>query len=130
MLALFGMFGARHASVHAASAFVDLRVSYPTRFRYRQLQPLNVSVRNLSDRVLDTISVSFDTAYMSRFVSVKVEPVTVGAYTVNLLGVKPSESRLVSVELWGQDYGRHRGRVVARDGADSAIASFTTTVFP
>ena len=130
MLALFGVFGSPHAAAHAASASVDVRVSYPARIRYRQLQPLNVSVRNLSSRVLDTITVSFDTAYISRFASVKLDPFPTGAYTVALTGVKPAESRLVAVELWGQDYGRHRGRVVARNGADSAIASFTTTVFP
>ena len=74
--------------------------------------------------------VSFDTGYVSRFSSVRFDPATNSAYTVDLVDVKPSESRLISVELWGQDYGSHRGTVVARHGSDSAIVHLRTFVFP
>jgi hypothetical protein len=130
ILALFGIFGETEAHAHTTSGSIDLEVSYPARFRYRQVQSLRVSVRNLSSGVADTITVSFDTAYVSRFSSVRFEPATKSAYTVDLTDVKPSESRLVSVELWGQDYGYHRGTVVARHGSDSAKVHLRTLVFP
>jgi len=130
ILALFGIFGEARTHTHASSRSIDMEVSYPSRFRYRQVQPLRVTVRNFSAVLADTIRVSFDTAYVSRFSSVRFDPAAKSAYTVDLTDVKPSESRLVSVELWGQDYGNHRGTVVARHNADSAIVHLTTLVFP
>ena len=44
ILALFGIFGETQAHAHAASGSIDLEVSYPARFRYRQVQSLRVSV--------------------------------------------------------------------------------------
>jgi hypothetical protein len=130
ILALFGVFGESRASAHSAKGAVDVEVSYPTRFRYRQVQSLRVSVRNLSPVVADTMRVSFDTAYVSRFSSVRFDPAAKTAYTVDLTDVKPSESRLISVELWGQDYGNHRGTITAWRGSDSAIVHIRTLVFP
>jgi len=131
ILALFGLFGETQGHAHTTSGSIDVEVSYPARFRYRQVQSLQVSVRNLSTTAAaDTIRVSFDTAYISRFSSVRFDPAAKSAYTVDLTDVKPSESRLVSVELWGQDYGTHRGTVVARHGTDSAIVHLSTFVFP
>ena len=130
ILALLGLFGETRAQAHSTNGSIDLQVSYPARFRYRQVQSLRVSVRNLSPIVADTMKVSFDTAYVSHFSSVRFDPAPSSAYTVDLIDVKPSESRLVSVELWGQDYGSHRGTVVARHGSDSAIVHLRTFVFP
>jgi hypothetical protein len=130
ILALFGIFGERTAATHVTTSSLDMVVSYPSRLHYRQVQSLQVSIRNLSARVLDTVSVVFDTAYVSRFTGVKFEPPAESPYTVDLTSVKPGESRLVSIELWGQDYGRHRATIVARTGSDSAMVRFTTIVFP
>ena len=130
ILALLGLFGETRAQAHSTNGSIDLQVSYPARFRYRQVQSVRVSVRNLSPIVADTMMVSFDTGYVSRFSSVRFDPATNSAYTVDLVDVKPSESRLISVELWGQDYGSHRGTVVARHGSDSAIVHLRTFVFP
>jgi len=130
ILALFGMFGESRAHAHATSGSIDLEVSYPARFRYRQVQSMRVSIRNLSPVVADTVKVAFDTAYIGRFSSVRFDPATKTAYTVDLTDIQPSESRLVSVELWGQDYGNHRGTIVARHGSDSAIVHLRTLVFP
>jgi hypothetical protein len=130
ILALFGIFGESRGKAHAASGSIDIAVSYPTRFRYRQVQSLRATVRNLSQVAADTIRVSFDTAYVSRFSSVRFDPAAKTAYSVDLIDVKPSESRLVSLELWGQDYGNHRGTITARRGSDSAIVRLHTLVFP
>jgi hypothetical protein len=130
ILALFGVFGETEAHTHLTTGPVDVRISYPTRFRYRQVHSLHVTVRNVSSNVLDSVSVAFDTAYVSRFSGVRFDPTPQVAYTVQLTNVKPSESRLISVELWGQDYGNHRGTIVARSGSDSAIAHLKTLVFP
>jgi len=130
IIALFGLFGERTALTRAKSASLEVAVSYPEKFRYRQVQPLHLSVRNLSAQQLDTITVSVDTAYISRFSSVRFDPPAKKAYAIELTDVKPMESRYIAVELWGQDYGVHRGTIVARAGTDSAVVRFRTFVFP
>lgn len=130
ILTLFGVFGEQRSSVHAASRSLDMTVLYPARFRYRQIQSLDVTVRNASDQTIDTISVSLDTAYISRFSSVRIEPTPRTAFTVPLTGVRPGESRLISAELWGERYGRHTGRIVATARSDTASATVRTIVFP
>src|ERR1700704_2253361 len=90
ILALFGIFGESRAHAHETSRSLDVTVSYPSRFRYRQVQSMRVSVRNLSAVLADTVKVSFDTAYVARFSSVRFDPATKTAYTVDLIDLKPS----------------------------------------
>src|SRR2546423_5707899 len=130
ILPLFGVFGESRALAHTTTGSMDIAVSYPTRFRYRQVQSLRVSVRNLTPAIADTMRVSFDTAYITRFSSVRFDPAAKSAYSVDLTNVKPSESRLISVELWGQDYGNHRGTITVRQGSDSAVVHIHTLIFP
>jgi len=130
ILTLFGFFGERSATVHASSAAIAMSVRYPERFRYRQVQPLEITVRNSSSHAIDTIEVSLDTAYITRFSSVRIMPDPDRAFVVQLIAVRPGESRLVAAELWGEQYGRHRGRIVVRTPNDSAAVIVQTLVFP
>jgi hypothetical protein len=146
LLTLFGLFGERRSVVRTASLTLELTVTYPERFRYRQVQLLEVTVRNRSAQVLDTVHLSLDTAYITRFASVRIEPPPQIAFVVDLTNVRPNESRLVTAELGGDRYGRHPGRILAwtraaqraargaqsADGvrADSAAVQFQTMVFP
>src|SRR5712671_1153291 len=130
ILALFGVFGESEAHARARSTSLEMIVSYPSRMHYRQVQSLQVTVRNLASTVADTVKVAFDTSYISRFTGVRFDPSPRTAYVVDLTDVKPSESRLVSVELEGQVYGSQRSAVVARHGTDSAMVHLRTLVFP
>jgi len=130
VLTLFGVFGEQRGETRAASATIEMRIHYPTRFRYRQVQPLDIAVRNISSTVLDTIDVARDTAYISRFSSVRIDPAPHTAYHVAVTHVRPGESRLVAAELWGERYGWHEGRLTATSRADTASASVRTFVFP
>jgi hypothetical protein len=107
-----------------------MTVRYPSRFRYRQIESLDVTLRNVSAHTLDTVSVSLDTAYITRFSSVRIEPAPRKAYVVELIDLKPRESRLVPAELWGERYGSHEGRITAVVHADSASTLVHTIVFP
>ena len=108
VLTLFGAFGESRESVRVASATLEMTVHYPSRFRYRQIQSLDVTVRNRSARTLDTVTVSLDTAYIARFSSVRIEPTPREAYVVKLTDLEPQESQLVSVELWENTTARIR----------------------
>jgi hypothetical protein len=130
LLALFGVFGERSTTIEARSASLTVSVRYPVRFRYRQTEPLEIVVRNLSPTVIDTIEVSLDTAYVTRFASVRITPEPRTAFTVPLVGVKPGEQRLVAAELQGERYGRQHGRLVVSTPNDSTVLSLRTLVFP
>jgi hypothetical protein len=130
ILTLLGVFGERSAEIHVTSPRLAVDVRYPVRFRYRQAEALDVTVRNLAPTEIDTIHVSLDTAYLTRFSGVRIEPAPHDAFVVDLLHVRPGESRLVSAELSGDDYGRHRARIVVSGGTDTALVRITTLVFP
>jgi len=130
IMSLLGVFGERRSELNAASRSVAMSIRYPARFRYRQVQPLDIAVRNISGRVIDTIEVSLDTAYISRFSSVRIEPAPRIAFVVTLTDVRPGDSRLISAELWGEGYGRHHGRISATTRSDTAAATVRTVVFP
>jgi hypothetical protein len=134
VLTLLGVFGEHTRHAAASSRTLELRVEYPDRFRYRQVMELRAFVRNNSDAVLDTVTVAFDTAYVSRFSSVRFDPPVLMTYAVPLRAIAPGETRLVSVELWGQRYGRHRGTVAAYtkggEHGDTAAVQLATIVFP
>ena len=130
IMSVLGLFGERRSEVNAASRTVAMSIRYPARFRYRQVQPLDIVVRNISGRVIDTIEVSLDTAYISRFSSVRIEPAPRIAFVVTLTDVRPADSRLISAELWGERYGRHHGRISATTRSDTAAATVRTVVFP
>ena len=130
LLALFGFFGERSTTVEATSASLAVSVHYPVRFRYRQTEPLEITVRNTSSRMIDTIDISLDTAYITRFANVRITPEPRAAFTVELTAVKPGEQRLVAAELEGDHYGRHHGRIVASAHNDTAVVTVRTLVFP
>ncbi|GAC1476776.1 MAG: hypothetical protein NVS1B4_18250 [Gemmatimonadaceae bacterium] len=130
VLALAGVFGERRAEARSGSAVLDLRVTYPERFRYRQIESLRVTVRNTSGHRLDTVTVAFDTSYMGRFASVHFNPAVRAPYSLPLVTLAPGEARLITVELSGNRYGRHTGRITASTGPDSLVVPVTTIVFP
>lgn len=130
VLALLGVFGERSTTADARSASLAVSVQYPVRFRYRQTEALQIVVRNISPRVIDTIEVSIDTAYLTRFTGVHLTPEPKAAFTVQLTGVKPGEQCLVASELQGERYGRHHGRIIVSTPNDSIVVSLRTLVFP
>ena len=130
ILSLFGVFGETLSDVHAESRSVVMNVRYPTRFRYRQVQPLDIVVRNTSQQPIDTIAVSLDTAYVSRFSGVRIAPESRTAFVVAVTDVRPGESRLIAVELAAERYGGHEGRIRAATRVDTATVSVRTVVFP
>lgn len=130
-LAAFGVFGERRGAAQGRSASLDLRVEYPTRFRYKQIDPLRIFVTNRSARPIDTLTVSFDTAYIAPFSNVTFTPSASRAWEVQLAGVRPGETRRIQVGLQAERYGHHTGAVAAFfAGSDSAKAEVGTFVFP
>jgi len=130
VLALLGVFGERWGRVQARAGALELRVLYPERYRYRQISSVEVLVTNTSGRRIDTLTVAFDTAYISRFSNIMISPPPVRGYEVDLLDVEPGGTRLVVAEIQGFCYWRHRGQVTAAAGTDTVRVDLETLVFP
>ena len=130
LLAILGLFGERAADVTAHSASLSVRVTYPVRFRYRQVQQLRVTVRNNSPATLDTVLVSFDTAYISRFSNVRFDPSPIAAFVVPIRRLAPGAVGDAFAEVYGEQYGRNRGRIVVTTRGDSVVIPVSTFVFP
>ena len=130
LLALLGFFGERARTRHIESASFNVDITYPLRFRYRQIQPLRVSVKNTWRDTIDTVRVSFDTAYISRFSSVRFDPSITSAYVVPITHLTPLSSGLVSVELWGERYGMHYGTITVSTRTEYITVGISTFVFP
>lgn len=131
VLALLGVFGESWDTARAASAQLEIELRYPTRFRYKQLNEMDVYVTNTSAQRLDTVTVAFDTMYTSRFSTVTFLPDASEAYAVELLAIEPGERRLIRVELQAERYWRHTGDVAAwAIGGDTARIPVSTIIFP
>ena len=131
LIAILGLFGETRDRVQAEGAALAIAVEYPTRFRYKTIHPIRISVTSRTDAVIDTVRVVFDVAYLSRFSNLAFTPAADGVYSVPLTDVRPGETREVHVEIQAEDYWRHTGWIAATAGGpDTVRVSVATTVFP
>lgn len=135
VLALLGVFGETFDQVQAASDALEMTVDYPSRYRYKMINDLQVSVRNNSDQTLQTLTVSFSSDYIDRFSTVTFTPdvsrVTGDIYEVELTEVAPGETQVIRVEIQGEQYGQHTGHITAAaDGLAPVEVQVATFIFP
>lgn len=130
LLALFGVFGDSQKTIVIASPSLGITINYPERMRYRQSERLDISVVNRGSHVLDTVLLSVDTSYLSRFIDVRGNSSPTKDFSVPLLAMRPGEARLVTIELTGDRYWRHPATVSATSGLERTTVAFSTFVFP
>ena len=130
VLALVGVFGESSAGAEARAGAIAVRVRHPDRLRFEQISTMDIVVTNAGTTHIDTLLVSIDSAYLSRFSGVTITPSASSVFGVDLEDVAPGESRTVHVEMDAMRPGRHRGTVSVSDGADTARLVIATIVFP
>lgn len=130
VLALFGVFGERWSTVHDANGALETSVHYPTAFRYKMIDAIDLHVRNRGAAPIDTITVSLDTAYAGRFSTVTAVPPFTGPFEIDLPNVAPRESRRVRIEIQAEQYWSHSGELTITAGADTIRVPLTTLVYP
>jgi hypothetical protein len=132
ILALLGVFGESREVVVGQSDELGITVEYPTRYRYKQIDRVQVLVENESNMALDTVVVAFDPAYVSRFSTLMFIPSAREPFDVELLDVRAGETRRVWAELQGEAYGLHRGTIEAYTpgSRDTASVFVSTIIFP
>ena len=131
IMAVAGVFGDTAERTTLRGPNVSAAVEFPTRFRYEMLNYITVSLTNTAARPVDTINVSIDTAYLSRFSGVVFTPSAEQAYVVPVTEVAPGETRLVRIEIQGNQYGRHTGALhIESTSGDTLSVALHSIVFP
>ena len=110
-LALLGAFGETEARVQGATAALDVEVRYKDRYRYKQINTVEVTVRNTSAQKLDTVHVAFDPRYIRMFSTLQFIPEPEVPFVVELTALEPGQVQRVWAELQGEHYGYHRGYI-------------------
>ena len=135
LLALFGLFGESFDEAQAANSQVELRVDHPTRLRYKAVNAMEISVRNISAQEVPTITVTIDSDYVDKFAQVsfipEVDEVTDEVYEIELQNVGAGEARQISIDFQGDEFGLHTGTITAQpEGGEAAQTQISTFVFP
>lgn len=131
VLALAGTFGESRETTEVSGSEVSAAIRYPTRFRYKQLDQIEVQLRNVSARLIDTVTVSLDTAFATRFSTVRAIPDFARPFDVPVTRLEPGTWRLVIVEIQAERYGSHAGALtISTGGADTLRAPLAIRVFP
>jgi hypothetical protein len=114
--AIAGAFGERSTSLSVAAHNIEVHLRSPRVFRYRQLEPLQLSITNRSPAALPSLSITFDTAYVARFARVRFIPEVTEPYIIQLDTLPPGATTIVMAELEGARYGSHRGAIYIQQG--------------
>ncbi len=130
-LALLGVFGERVAETRVAGGPLELRVEYPSRFRYQQVNAIQVWVTNQGGQPLDTVTVSFSRPYLLQFSNLTILPSPERPFDVPVTQLEPGATRLVRAEIQADHYGKHAGWIAATAGTgDTVRAELSTIVYP
>jgi hypothetical protein len=130
-LALLGVFGERVAETRVAGGALELRVEYPSRFRYQQVNTIQVWVTNQGGEPLDTVTVSFSRPYLLQFSNLTILPSPERPFDVPLTNLEPGATRLVRAEIQADHYGKHAGWIAATAGkVDTVRVELSTIVYP
>lgn len=129
ILALMGLFGETWETEVARGRGLDVVVGYPDRYRYKQVNSLEVELRSTSGQPLDTLAVALDTAFVRRFSGVSANPPFIRPFVSHVTDLEPGESRLVVIELQGERYGRHEG-VLTVSGPDTIRVPLSILILP
>lgn len=131
VLALFGVFGREESVVHSASTELMLEVRYSSLLRYKQSNPLVVTVTNISGRPLNHVSVSCDSAYFAAYDNLMFIPEAQRPYVVPVGALAPGERFRIRIDGQPEERGGNTGYITARtDGGKPATVMLKTFVFP
>jgi hypothetical protein len=134
ILAVFGVFGDRYNRVTQTGNGLEIEINYGTHLRYKTLNPLEISVRNMGGETLERLVVSIDRDYIENFTNVQFKPDVARLndkfYEVEFENMPAGDTRVVTVELQGERPGQHSGTITASTGGGAVQTSIETFVFP
>lgn len=130
LLALLGVFGRATTEASERAANLEVKVEHPTRMRYKTTETVEIAVRNAGGGPLDSVNVVMDREYLEGFSNVSFTPtadeITDEGYVVELGAIEPGSTRIVSVEIRGDQYWLHEGGLTVGE----VSIPLATWVFP
>jgi hypothetical protein len=134
-LAVLGLFGISTEQKYEATDNVAVTVEYPTRFRYKQTNAIQVSITNQTSSTLNEVLVQVDRSYIDQFSDVVFTPqvsrITDDFYEVNLTNIAANDTQYVHVAIQAQQAGIHKGNIVVQPSVgDSVEVNLQTWAFP
>jgi hypothetical protein len=129
ILALFGTFDGATEFASASDGALRASIEYPSKIKYKDYNQVRIKVTNSSQSMIDSISVSIDTTYLSRFLNVSITPNPSDAYKIDLTDVMAGEKREVIVEYEGKDYGDQAGTVTIASKSDTIRQALSTHIY-
>lgn len=129
VLGALGVFGKTRTRAHAEAGLIRISVDYPTRFRFKQLDRVTITVTNEGVLRIDSVLLSLDTTYANRFSTVRATPSFQKPYTLVLKDLGPGESSLAIIEIQAEHHGVHEGGLRIQ-AADTLRIPLRTIVFP
>lgn len=131
LLALLGVFGREESVVRRSSTELMLEVRYSSRLRYKQSNPLVVTVTNISGRPLSHVSVSCDSAYFAAYDNLMFIPEAQRPYVIPVGSLAPGEQFRIRIDGQPEERGSNTGYITARtDGGKPTTVTLQTFVFP
>lgn len=130
VLALFKLFGQGEAFASGRSSTLALTVEYPPRLRHGTAEVVVTEVRNTTAALMDTITVIFDSSYVSKVAEPRFTPPVTRAFELDLANVRPGESRRIELAFHAEDYWSHSGVILAVHRGDTARVRVQTFVLP
>lgn len=134
VLAAFDIFGESAKTALVQGEGVSLRVTYPTRIRYKRTTVFRAVVGN-STGVSTSVSLSLSADYVDRFSHSSFSPsptrITATEYQWDLGTIPPGQASGISGEFHGFDPGKHVGAVQVRTtGAPGPTVQIQTITYP
>jgi hypothetical protein len=131
ILAIFGVFGETATTVQSSQAGLELEVQYSDRILFQGLDGTEIAIRNTSDQVLETVTLSIDKAFLTAYSDIAFSPdvdvITDEAYIIELTNLQPGQTQFVTIDSRGKLIGRHRG--IIRATVNELSVSVTLDVF-
>jgi hypothetical protein len=125
VLALAGFAGDREGEASARGTGLALRVTYPEWLHYSTNRSLTAAVTNLGSEALSPVVVRFDAEYLEAFTNLRIRTGTTRdspeGVDVELPALAPGATAEIHLDVQGERYGPHRGRIAAVAAGGNAV---------
>lgn len=133
--AVVGIFGTARSLVSVSSETVEMTVSHVSRFRYKMIGPVEITVENTSTETLVGVTVRIERRYLDQFSNVLLTPSPTSLdadWAMFELGdLDPGAAVVVTGEIQSESFGNHTGEVhVTAEGLEPVTAAISTFSFP
>lgn len=133
--ATLGVFGKSQSTVTGNHELAEVTIDHVSRFRFKMIGPLDLTVENTSSQPLPAVRVRIDRDYLEQFSTVTFTPeptfLTREWAVFDLGDLAAGDSTVIAGEIQAESFGRHTGEVeVTADGMEPVVKTISTLSLP